>query len=534
MKHRAIIYTDNTEQVLPLAEFLVQSDWEIASSGATAEFLTAHGVPVSVEKAIDAPLKQGDAFIHLMDMVFSSRQNAEEGRFGGGTQVSLVCINVRIGGASPGDFLKESITECGIDLKRISLIRAAAKNYDNVLVLTDPADYQEAVDQLRIGSVERSFRLYLAGKALNYTSAYDAAASISILADNGFVDFPEYFMAPLKKIQRLHHGMNEQQPACLYSLDDAVGALSGMKKIQGRELDGTIIVNYFAAWKAVSFFQDVIRKQLVVETTDGEGNSFTTRFTPASGSVFVAAVRNGTLVCAALGSNVCDAYLKIFRCMPYFSGDEVLGCNAVIDGGTAQEIAKSRLRAIVAPDFTAEARQIFAECKDVRLVTASRTISRYLEFLSIDGGIVAQHPDKEFFKRWHIATKARPTQQQIDAMSFGMMLAMVAKSDAAVVVNDFSAIGVASGRTDKIEAVQGAVCGAERCLQNGLTSSDTSAEILASDSCIPFDDRIRRIADIGVKAVIQSGGTEGDGAFIDFCNERGIAMVFTGIRHLSF
>ena len=169
----------------------------------------------------------------------------------------------------------------------------------------------------------------------------------------------------------------------------------------------------------------------------------------------------------------------------------------------------------------------------MRLVIASKPISEYYEVRSIDGGLIVQQPDWDIFEKWNVVTQTRPTQQQADSMAFGVMLSMISKSDAAIVLNDFAAVGISTGNTSRSRAVRFALEDAREYFQNNVNCGDRNAEILVSDSVINFDERTKAIADIGVKAIIQTGGAANDADFIQFCNEHGISMVFTGIQHLS-
>ena len=181
-----------------------------------------------------------------------------------------------------------------------------------------------------------------------------------------------------------------------------------------------------------------------------------------------------------------------------------------------------------------EAREILAKTNSLRLIVASNTVSGFYETATIDGGLLAQISDHTLFKHWNVVTTRRPTQAQIDAMAFGTMISLGAKSDSAIIINDSAAIGISFGQPNRRKAVLLAVEDAKECFKNGLTSSDTSAEILVSDTSIPFDDKIRNAVEIGVKAIIQTGGSSSDQQLIDYCNENDIAMVFTGMRHIAF
>ncbi len=534
MKKRAIIFTENLDRCPSLAEFLVSDDWEIISAGETAAYLASKNIPVTIEKSLLASNRESDDFFRLLQQVEKSAS-----AFGGESlesmaAIKLVCSNIRPSFKPLPAFLEESSSENCIDFKHIALIRCAAKNYNSTIVLTDPDDYQEAVIQLRTESVTKEFRLQMAGKALNLCSAYDSATALSILMQKQNIEFPRYFTVPYENFQKLNHGDNPHQFACLYSENLRNTALDGMKKIQGRELDSPIVKSYFLAWKIVSLFLKIIKNPFEVESVDCSGYAYTTPFTPAAGSVFTIGIKNNNPIGASLGSNVSHSIAKTFNCAPETFDGATLGCSAVIDESAAISLSKSNLVCIIAPDFTKEARQILAENNSIRLIMASETFSGFHEMTSVDGGLLVQTPDNELFRKWQVVTQKRPTQSQIDSMAFGTMVIMAAKSDAAIVVNDFSAIGISTGQPSRKKSINLAIQDAEECFKNGLTSSDTNAEVLVSDTSIPFDEKIIKAAELGVKAIIQTGGTSSDQALIDFCNEHEISMIFTGMHHLAF
>lgn len=534
MKKKAIIYAENTDKLLILANYLSQDDWEIISDGETAEFLAKNLIPYTMEPSLSSTSKGHDRFNSIINLVLNSKQEDDYDSFDFDDSISLVCINVLPKYNIISQFLEESSSENCIDIKHISLIRAAAKNYSNVMILTDPEDYQEAIIQLKTECITKPFRLYLAGKALNITAAYDARCAYSILFQQEQVDFPNYLVLPYKKSRHLSQGANPHQQAWLYSQELYNSALSGIKKIQGKELDYNIIKNYFAAWNIVSMFLKIIKNPFEVPSTDSSGYSYSTQFSPAAGSVFTIGIKYGNPIGAALGADVCSSFSKTLNHASETFDGATLGCSAVIDRESALILEKMTLAAIIAPDFTKEAREILAGNSSIRLIIASNTVNGSYETAPIDGGQLVQTSDHTLFKHWHVVTKRRPTQAQIDAMAFGTMISLGTKSDSAIVINDSAAIGISFGQPNRRKSVLLAIDDAKECFKNGLTSADTNAEILVSDTSIPFDDKLQNAVDIGVKAIIQTGGSSSDQQLIDFCNEHDISMVFTGMRHMAF
>jgi len=530
MKKIALLYTSNTDKLVNLAQFLVHDGWEIISAGNTATFLKKQNIHVTVEKSIESDIYSEDSFSNILKMLLNAGRDYSKNS--AAQEIKLVCINMAATFRPLSDFKEDDKPDNCIDLKTNFIIRIAAKNYNNVMLLTDPVDYDEAIVQLRNNNISKNFCLFLAGKALNMTSAYDAASSNSILYEK--VEFPNYFLYPLKKVGKLRHGMNQQQAACLYSMNDNDSALSGVKKIYGKELSFSIFQDCLTAWKYVSMFMKILKNPFSVQSFDCNNYPFVTHFTPASGYVFTIGIKNNNPIGASLGADIVESFQKTYNCDKLSFEGASIGCSAAINEEAAKSFLNLNLSAIIAPDFSKEARTILSEEKNLRLVIASRLISGRDEYISVDGGVLVQQQDQELFKRLRVMTRTRPTQAQFDAMEFGMLLAMLTTSNSAIIINDLSTIGISTGQPNRFKAVKYAFESALECQKNELTSQDKSAEILVSDSVIDFDEKTRMLEELGIKAIIQAGGTPRDNEFIDFCNEKGISMVFTGIQHLAY
>ncbi|MCR5495164.1 MAG: hypothetical protein K6F15_05955 [Treponema sp.] len=533
MKKKALLYTSNFEKLATLAQTLAHEGWEIISAGETADFLKAQNIAVTIDRALEDKFLPNEKLDNLLRLILGTGRQIQTSHTRAENFISLVCANITPTFHKLNDFLENDKSENCIDLNVISVIRAAAKNYANVLVLTDPDDYDEAIIQIKTDSITTDFRLKLAGKALNLTSAYDATCACAIMYQSEDNKYPNYYMIPYKRMERLRHGMNEQQTAYVYSLNDQVGALSGIKKIQGKELNYNILENCFSVWKCISLFLKILKSPFSVESFDANNYPFTTQFTPAAASVFTIAVKNSNPIGAALGGNLLESFRKTYSCDPESLRGATFGCSSVVDREAAEELIKIDFRAIIAPDFSREAKEILSQKKDMRLVIASKPLSNYYESISIDGGLIVQQPDRVPFTKWKVVTQTRPTQKQVDSIAFGMLLAMIAKSDAAIIVNNFGTIGISTGNTSRPKAIRYALEDANEFFQNNVNCEDRSAEVLISDSVIYFDEKTKSLADAGIKAIVQTGGAPNDEEFIQFCNEKGIAMVFTDLKHLA-
>ena len=552
MTKRAVIHVENTENLVEFAEFLASEGWTILSANKTEEILRKQKIPVTKENA----LSEANMFIgntsslirRIMmskyydeDEAYISRPDTEE------NNIFIVCMNV-LPFINTGMVSKQFDNQlCPRNFFVSTVLRDSFKNYENLLILTDPADYKEAMIQLKTDSISMDFRTYLAAKALNLVSAYDAGLSASILQSPKYnVKFADYLMLPFKRELQLHSGANAQQAAYLYKAPSEVGSVGNFLKFQGKELSYTLVNDIAYAWGQINSLFALLKDQLTVKSTNSDGYEFTTQFTPLTGTVFSLAVKFGTILGASHATNVLDSFNKTFTYDSVSTTDTVFACSAVINTEAAEEIVKGNFAAIVAPSFTTEAKQIFAQNKKTKLVPSSRITNIDMEGRFINGGILFQTKDNTLFNQWKVRTKNRPSQIQTDEMVFGMLLVMGARSYSAVLLRQNSICGIAQGCTSSKRAIDGVWFEALKYTEraNGIGnenfgidhSIDTSnlGDVLVSDAEIPFCDSTRKLIDGGVKAILQTGGTPADDEFINYCNERGVVMVFTGITHLSF
>ena len=263
-----------------------------------------------------------------------------------------------------------------------------------------------------------------------------------------------------------------------------------------------------------------------VEAIDGTKVSFAS----SDKAVFTIALKHNTPCGASLGETVLDSYQKTYDCDPVSIYGGILGCSAIIDKTAATEMVKCFLEVIVAPGFTNEALEILQTKKNIRLIIAEIQANEAFDCMSVDGGMLVQSRDNELFQKWEVVTEAKPTQEQIDEMAFGMTIAMFAKSNAIVVVKEKTAVGIGCGQTNRIWAASQALARAKSVTDKACVSK---AEVLVSDAFFPFADCVEEAAEFGIKAIVQPGGSIRDKESIEACNKLGISMVFTGTRHFK-
>ncbi|MDR2898612.1 MAG: bifunctional phosphoribosylaminoimidazolecarboxamide formyltransferase/IMP cyclohydrolase [Spirochaetaceae bacterium] len=522
MKKRALISVFVKDGILDLAGFLFNNGWEILSTGGTAKYLTENGISVTDVSAVtgfpeclDGRVKTLHPAIHAGLLARrSDSSHVETLQKLNIAPIDLVCVNLYPFFEKVQANLAFEDTVEFIDIGGPTMLRSAAKNFQDVIVLTDPQDYSAVTEGLSAGGVSVDFRRKLAGKVFNLTSAYDAAVSRFMLNE----DFPEYFTVPLKKGQSLRYGENGHQQAALYLTADKTGAMGGMKQLQGKELSYNNIRDLDVEWKAVSAY---------AKLGAYEGGE----------AAFTVALKHNTPCGASVGETVLDSYTKTYKCDPVSIFGGIIGCNKIVDGEAAREMVKTFLEVIVAPGFTDEALEVFGAKKNLRLMEASVPAEERFEFISIDGGVLVQNRDaieeaglKE--NGWHVVTKKQPTPEQVAEMAFGMTIAMFAKSNAIVVVKDRTAVGIGCGQTNRIWAAEQALERAAEQVQQAVTAPERAA-VLVSDAFFPFADCVEKAAEYGIEAIIQPGGSMRDQESIDACDRLGIAMIFTGTRHFK-
>ena len=561
MSRKAIIQVENFDKVSEFARYLVSSGWEILSAGKTASFFRKERIPFTEEQSLSDAKIDLRASSNLMRSIISadiSKPNSDFRNVSlnhsdeypaslealvGNTQdtesltgdVFIVCMNLYL----PSEPVTNTSLFYSTEFFYSTVIRNACSNYENVMVITDPEDYKESMVLLRTDNVSNEFRFYLAGKALNFLSAYEGTLSSFIMDTSPYApEFIPYLSFPLKKYMELHGGSNPQQVSCLYNFTSDRGALSGFKKLQGKELTYNIISDLSVVWDLISTLFINLKNQFTVKSINSEGYEFTSQFTPLSGTVFTVAVKNRAIIGAALSTNVLDSFKKTYTYDYEIINEVVLGCSAVIDEEAAMEIAKEDFAAIIAPGFTDEAREIFLQNKNIRLIPTARVSILPYEIQLINGGLLFQSRDKVLFDHWNVKTKMRPSQKQTDEMSLGMLIALQSRSYTAVLLRSNAIVGISQGCTSVNKAVRNVLNEAKDYEQRNRDSNqfgaDTLADILVSDYAIPFTDEVRELIEKGVTSIIQTGGTSTDDEFIKFCDERGVVMVFTDMTHISF
>jgi phosphoribosylaminoimidazolecarboxamide formyltransferase / IMP cyclohydrolase len=401
-----------------------------------------------------------------------------------------------------------------IDIGGPAMLRAAAKNWADVTVLIDPADYAGVIAELAAGGIERATRFRLARKVYAHTAAYDGmiANYLSALEPGaesapGTVParsaFPEVFTLQLTKTQDLRYGENPHQAAAFYrDAKPAEGLLAGWTQLQGKELSYNNIADADAAWECVKTFD-----------------------APAC-----VIVKHANPCGVAVGATLAEAYAKAWKTDPTSAFGGILAFNRPLDEATARAIGENKqfVEVLIAPAITPAARALFATKQNVRLleVPLSRATNA-LDFKRVGGGLLVQTQDAKNVgaAELRVVTKLAPTPAQLEDLLFAWKVAKFVKSNAIVFCAGGMTLGVGAGQMSRIDSARIA------SIKSAHAGLSLQGSAVASDAFFPFRDGLDVVVDAGAACVIQPGGSMRDDEVIGAADERGIAMVFTGTRH---
>ena len=506
MIKRALISVYDKTGIAEFAEMLTAKGIEIISSGGTYRFLKGKGIDVieinevtGFDEIMDGRVKTLHPAVHggilarrnnQSDMAILEEKNI--------TAIDIVVVNLY-------PFFEKYAADISfdeklefIDIGGPTMLRAAAKNFKDVIVITNPSDYSSVKKSIsETDDVDYKIRRQLAGKVFNLMSAYDGAVSNFLLEDK----FPEYLASVYKKKSNLRYGENPHQEAAFYTSLISKGPMNGFTQLQGKELSYNNIRDMDIAWKVVCEFKDIACCGLKHNTPCG----------------------------AAIGENLFDAYKKAYEGDPVSIFGGIVAVNRTLDKETAEDMTKTFLEVVLAPAFSKEALEVLAKKKNLRLIQSNLNIAGDKEFVTVDGGLLVQDADTKDHGKMEVVTKAEPDEKQIADMLFGEVICKYVKSNAIVVVKDKQVLGVGAGQVNRIWAAEQAL---ERAADK---SADKKAAgfVLISDAFFPFSDVVETAAKWGVTAILQPGGSVRDEDSVKACNAAGISMVFTGTRHFK-
>jgi len=540
---RALISVSDKTGIVEFARALQQRGVALLSTGGTARLLADVGLPVTevsqvtgFPEMLDGRVKTLHPRIHGGLLARRDRpEHMAALRAHGIEPIDLLVINLYPFAqtvARAGCTLDEAIEN--IDIGGPAMLRAAAKNWPDVAVVIDPADYAQVLQELDASGLTRATKFALAKKVFAHTAAYDGmiANYLGALADGAHDDgaavprrteYPAVFNLQVVKTQDLRYGENPHQSAAFYrEHDPARGTLARWTQLQGKELSYNNIADADAAWECVKSFDEA-----------GLGGG-------AAGAACVI-VKHANPCGVAIGASAAEAYRKALQTDPTSAYGGIVAFNRPFDGAAAEAIHAARqfVEVLIAPAITPEARTLFAAKANARLLEvplpaqanapdferAAR--AQALDFKRVGGGLLLQSADNRNVQRaeLRVVTAKQPTAQQLDDLMFAWKVAKFVKSNAIVYCGGGMTLGVGAGQMSRVDSSRIA---AIKAANAGLSLQGSA---VASDAFFPFRDGLDVVADAGAACVIQPGGSMRDAEVIAAADERGIAMVFTGVRH---
>jgi phosphoribosylaminoimidazolecarboxamide formyltransferase / IMP cyclohydrolase len=518
----ALLSVSDKTGIVDFARALHAQGVKLLSTGGTARLLAQHDLPVTevsevtgFPEMLDGRVKTLHPRIHggLLARRDQPEHMAALAEHGIGT-IDLLVINLYpfAQATARADCTLDDAIE-NIDIGGPAMLRAAAKNWPDVAVVIEPADYAQVLAELAAGGVKRETKFAFAKKVFAHTAAYDGMianylTALDAGAENATAqvparsEYPAVFNLQLIKTQDMRYGENPHQSAAFYR--DAVvarGLLAGWTQLQGKELSYNNIADADAAWECVKSFGD---------------------------SAACVIVKHANPCGVAVGADVGQAYAKAFKTDPTSAFGGIIALNAPLDAATADAIARQFVEVLIAPEITREARAVFASRANVRLleVPLARAMN-VLDMKRVGGGMLLQSTDAKNIEAGDlkVVTKKAPSAQQLQDLLFAWKVAKFVKSNAIVFCANGMTLGVGAGQMSRIDSARMASIKAQNA---GLTLQGSA---VASDAFFPFRDGLDVVVDAGAACVIQPGGSMRDAEVVAAADEHGIAMVFTGVRH---
>ncbi len=536
MKKRALVSVSDKAGVVDFCKGLVENGFEIISTGGTAKALKDAGLKVigiseitGFHECLDGRVKTLHPNVHAGLLAMRSNpEHMEQLEKLNINTIDIVCVNLypfKATLAKGADF-----AECveNIDIGGPTMIRAAAKNYQDVAVIVDPKDYNKVLEELASGGVTLETKKYLQYKVFAHTAVYDSLISNYLAAQLG-ITFPDEVTFAYSKAQDMRYGENPQQQAVFYNEQFIrEGSLSSAKQLWGKELSYNNINDANGALELLKEFGS----------------------TPA-----VVACKHANPCGVGTGNSVHEAYLRAYESDPVSVFGGILAINGIVDKATAEEINKIFIEIVMAPSYTEEALEILEQKKNIRLlqienITAKRENTAF-DMKKVYSGLLVQQYDESlirgedtelFTKKAEVETATlpsgkqkttyglgvvtdrAPTKEETEAMLFAWKVVKHTKSNAIVIGKQGRTTGIGMGQTNRIWAAQQAIAHAGK---------EAKGSVMASDAFFPFPDCVEECVKAGITAIIQPGGSIQDKASVEACNAAGIAMVFVGDRHFK-
>jgi phosphoribosylaminoimidazolecarboxamide formyltransferase/IMP cyclohydrolase len=518
---RAIVSVSDKTGLVETARSLAGFGVELISTGGTARTLAEAGLRIrevsdltGFPEMMDGRVKTLHPRVH--GGLLAVRDNADHVRTmqdHGIAAIDLVVVNLYPFEATvaKGASFADSIEN--IDIGGPAMIRSAAKNHADVVVIVDPADYAALIAELTAhqGKTSLALRRRLAAKAYARTAAYDAAISNWFAGQIGDTA-PDFRAFGGRLVEALRYGENPHQAAAFYRAPDARAGVAGSRQVQGKQLSYNNINDTDAAYECVA------------------------EFDPGR-TAACAIIKHANPCGVAEGGSLLDAYRKALACDPVSAYGGIVAFNRPLDADAARAVTEIFTEVIIAPDASPEAMEIIGAKKSLRLLIAGGLPdprAAGLTVKSVAGGLVVQSRDNAVVDEMQLSTVTRraPTATELSDLRFAFRVAKHVKSNTIVYARDGATVGIGAGQMSRVDAARiAARKAADAAEAAGLPAPLTQGSVVASDAFFPFADGLLVAVEAGATAVIQPGGSVRDNEVIKAADDHGIAMVFTGVRH---
>jgi len=518
---RALLSVSDKSGLIDFARALAGHGVELVSTGGTAKAIAAAGLAVKdvseltgFPEMMDGRVKTLHPKVH--GGLLAIRHNAEHSKAmaeHGIAPIDLLVVNLYPfeetvdKGAGYEDCIEN------IDIGGPAMIRAAAKNHDDVAVVVEASDYQAVLDDLAAhdGATTLTVRKKLAAKAYARTAAYDAAIS-NWFALQLKLEAPDFRAVGGRLIQSLRYGENPHQSAAFYRTPDKRPGVATARQVQGKELSYNNINDTDAAYECVAEFDAARTAACVI-------------------------VKHANPCGVAEGSSLLDAYHKALACDSTSAFGGIVALNRILDAEAARAITEIFTEVIIAPDATEAAIAIVAAKKNLRLLLAGslpdpRAVG--LTYKTVSGGMLVQSRDNAVVDDMalKVVTKRQPTDAELRDLKFAFRVAKHVKSNTIIYAKDLATVGIGAGQMSRVDSARIAARKAQdAATELKLAEPMTRGSVVASDAFFPFADGMLACIEAGATAVIQPGGSVRDDEVIKAADDAGIAMVFTGVRH---
>ena len=523
MIRTALLSVSDKNGIVPFAKALHEQGIKLISTGGTAKLLADNQLPV-VEVAsltkfpemLDGRVKTLHPMVHgglLARRDFPEHMAALKEH--GIDTIDMLVINLYpFNETVAKENCSFEYAVENIDIGGPAMLRAAAKNHQDVTVLISPEDYAPVLAEMKANnnSVSYQTNLSLAKKVFAHTARYDGAIANYLSALGDDLDhqarsaYPETLHLAFEKVQEMRYGENPHQSAAFYrDISPVSGALANYKQLQGKELSYNNIADADSAWECVK--------------------SFTGNVGDAAACVII---KHANPCGVAVGANALEAYQKAFKTDPSSAFGGIIAFNVPCDGTAAEAISKQFVEVLIAPSFSDEAKAIFASKQNVRLLEIPLgTACNAYDFKRVGGGLLVQSPDAKnvLQSEMRVVSQRQPSPSEMIDMMFAWRVAKFVKSNAIVYCANGMTLGIGAGQMSRVDSARMASIKAENA---GLSLKGSA---VASDAFFPFRDGLDVVVNGGASCAIQPGGSMRDDEIIAAANEHGIAMVFTGIRH---